>query len=632
MELNEAGTHIELRFSFDTRISDKLREVPGGKFKNKDDDPHWYWQAEITTARRIQSLLRDDLVLGKRIKRWGYAQTSRNDKLIKLALGDQAPLSLLPEALPELAEAIHLGPKGLWMTPEERVEALSGPGSFQTADVSFLAQSPNPLNANHPGLGKTIETIASIYEAGESSGAHLIIAPKTSLETVWQKELLQWQWLPVLCCATDSKREREEWVALAQQMHADGEDFWMIVNPQMVSYNGVYEWDPYSEKNILVGVESPFPAMHEIIWRHVILDEIHKAGFRNLDSLMAKGIFGLEAERRIALSGTPIGGKAINLWNILYWLNPKVFPSKWRFAEQFLEISEEKYHVRGGKEKTSKKIGGISSAHEEEMYRTLTPHMLRRTKEECLPWLPPKQHISVECSMGRKQLAQYQEFARAAEIRIEEETLSATSILAEYTRLKQFAISLNAIEYYEENGERKFRPVPTFESCKLEALEEQLVERGYMEGEPTEQLVIVSQFTQVCEMIQRWLLEKHKVESALLTGKTNKKGQRTQIQRDFQAGEGPKIVILNIYTGGVSIQLDMADSIHFLDETWEPDDQEQAADRLHRASRNHQVTCYYYRTNDTIEQYIEEMNLSKQNVNTNILDLRREGLRAVHMK
>jgi SNF2 family DNA or RNA helicase len=78
--------------------------------------------------------------------------------------------------------------------------------------------------------------------------------------------------------------------------------------------------------------------------------------------------------------------------------------------------------------------------------------------------------------------------------------------------------------------------------------------------------------------------------------------------------------------GGVAITLDQADSIHILDETWTPDDQEQLEDRIHRVSRVHNVTVYKYRSNNSIEQYIAGVNFDKAMINRNILELRRKGI------
>lgn len=634
-ELSDNKKRIEVRFSFDPEVMRILQRIPGNKFKPKEKDPHkgeayFYFPSELTLARRLQQALGKRLLLGPVLTAWGWEVTKQEDVLIDLALSESEELERLPKVLTKLYEAIHLGPLGRDMSMPERLAALKKPPSFQSADVKFLATASNPLNGNHPGLGKTIEHIAGIFEEGREEGSHLVLAPVSSLETVWLMELETWQSFPVLV-AQGGRRERDATLDLAVRYHEAGEPFWLIINWKMAQLTGVYEMGlaDYTgkRKKILIGTEETFPQLYGIEWMDTNVDEIHKAGFRNNTSLMAMGINKVKAGKRYAMSGTPIGGKPINLWYILHYLNPDDFSNKWRWAEEWLDIETVSYETRQRGPQESKKIGDISSERELEFYRALTPYMLRRTKEECLPWLPKKQYIPKEVRMGPKQQAQYEEFARAAEVRIEEETLSATSILAEYTRLKQFAISLNTVEYYEEDGETKFRPIPTQTSCKLDILEELLEERGFFDGDPKEQVVIFSQFSRMVDMVVEWL-EQKKVPAVKMTGDTNRKGERRKIQDAFQAGEGPKVIVMTTTAGGVSINLDMADAVIFLDETWEPDDQEQAEDRVHRASRNHQVTVYRIITKDTIEEYIKGMNIGKASVNRKILDLRRDGLRA----
>jgi SNF2 family DNA or RNA helicase len=113
-----------------------------------------------------------------------------------------------------------------------------------------------------------------------------------------------------------------------------------------------------------------------------------------------------------------------------------------------------------------------------------------------------------------------------------------------------------------------------------------------------------------------------------LTGKTTKKGERTRLVRGFQNGDY-RVLVVSTMAGGVSITLDRADTVHVLDETWVPDDQDQLIDRIHRASRIHQVTAYFYRTRNTLEEYINEVNQEKAFTNENVLDIRRNGFRAI---
>jgi hypothetical protein len=82
--------------------------------------------------------------------------------------------------------------------------------------------------------------------------------------------------------------------------------------------------------------------------------------------------------------------------------------------------------------------------------------------------------------MTTKQAKQYNEFAAAAEVRIDEYHLSATSILAEYTRLKQFSNHKCAVEVLsvdEETGRVEMKVKATEESGKIPALMQNLAER-----------------------------------------------------------------------------------------------------------------------------------------------------------
>jgi len=76
------------------------------------------------------------------------------------------------------------------------------------------------------------------------------------------------------------------------------------------------------------------------------------------------------------------------------------------------------------------------------------------------------------------------------------------------------------------------------------------------------------------------------------------------------------------------ITLDLVENVHILDETWVPDDQEQLADRAVNTSRMHQIGVYVYRSKNTIEQQIAELNIEKGKINRDILDHRRRGFRA----
>ena len=329
----------------------------------------------------------------------------------------------------------------------------------------------------------------------------------------------------------------------------------------------------------------------------------------------------------MALSGTPMGGKPVNLWPVLHFLDPEEFTSKWRWAENWLYIDNNGYGAS---------FGEVRKELRPEFDKYITRYMLRRTKAEVYKDLPPKTYVPIWVEMGPKQAKQYKEFALAAEVKIEEDKLYATSILAEYMRLKQFAISYSKIEWIDR-AEGKYKVIPdgTVDSGKLEALEELLEERGVFDDaqDVEEQIVIFSQFSVVVDWVCKWLMDKG-VEPLKITGKVGQRG-RNEAQRKFQANKA-KVIVMTTTAGGVSITLDAADTVIFMDETWVPDDQEQGEDRIHRVSRIHNVTCYYLRTTGTIEEYIEKRVARKQNVNNvnclNVLSKKKRNAKSVKNK
>lgn len=604
---------MRVTFDFDPTIVAVVKEIPGRKFVPKDKGgPCWELPLDLATGRVLRQKFGDNLVLKPSLVEWGQQQVQRENELAGLATATGAKLQRLPDVLPGLWRAMHVGPRGrgLDVPTLDKLIENNPDGSYQSADVAYLANASNPLNGNQPGLGKTLETIGAVFESNMDDGPHLVLAPLTSLESVWKAELEQWQPHPVWL-ATGSTGQRHDIIWDFLSSEGPG---WLICNHHMAQMN--------REKNDHDGsvkYTPKFPQLYEIEWNTVILDEVHKAGFRDTSSLMYRGVNALTSLKRMALSGTPVGGKPINLWHILHWLEPEEFSNKWRWAEMWLYINDNGY---------GKEIGRIRKEKEEEFYQYHSPFFLRRLKADVLPDLPPKQEVSIWVEMEGRQKRQYAEMALAAEVEIEDQQLSALGILAQYTRLKQFAISRCTLEsYMDAHDEHKVRVLPTEESCKLAALEQLLEERGVLGDDASgdEQVVVFSQFSTVVDMIYSWL-EKKKVNVLKLTGATSAQ-QRLEVQQTFQAGEA-RVICMTTTAGGVSITLDKADTVIFMDETWDPGDQEQASDRVHRASRIHQVTIYTIRTKESIEDYIMRVLMGKENVNKIILDLRQQGLRA----
>lgn len=621
-------SRIEIRFAFDRAYVARIKEIPGRAFNDSNRmDKHWRVPLDMATCRHLRQAFGKDLHIGPELRAWAREQNRIENQLGSISTATSATLTNLPALLPRLHRALYVGPLGVGKAEDalDAMMAAATEGSFQTADTAFLAAADNPLNANQPGLGKTLETIGAIYERyGADIGKVLVIAPKVALEAVWAKELAAWQHLPAFVL-DGNKRHCEEVV----EAFAKLKNGWLVVNQEKLRLRK----DPTNKGKVALAAktkdwviackcdrlkdphwhyESPFPTLADTAWTVVVVDECHKGAIRNAKTITAITLNGLRLTadgKRMALSGTPMKNSAVDLWGVLHWLNPVEFSSLWNWAYRWCEIIEN--------DAGYKSIGPLREDRKEEMFRSLTPYVLRRTKAECLPWLPPKNILDVECRMTGKQLKQYKEMEGDATVTLGNDRVPALNVLSEFLRLTQFAIAAWTIK----DG----KLVPTEDSCKLEHMDELLAERGIFEAECEEKVVIFSQFKEVVELVVRHLRKKS-IEVVTITGAVNKPGERAAIQRAFQSQGGARVIVMTTTAGGVAITLDAADTVIFMDEMWSPADMEQAEDRVHRASRIHQVTVYYLRTVNTIDDYRMQTVGNKAELHREVLDIRRQFL------
>lgn len=588
LELNGPGDRCLVIFRYSEDAVAAIKRVPGARFVPKDKagdvgQAHWTLPLDLDVMRSLRREFGNGLELGSGIKAWGRGQVQKEQSLQSLSVMDDVAIDdlVIAKKLPDLVE---------WFRP------------YQRADVKFMATA-NCLNLNEPRLGKTTEVIGAVFEAGIENMPHLVVAPKSTIDSVWRMEIERWTDHVVVSYHGDLNiREKAEAERTVERCLDKDKPFWFVTTPDMIR-------------------RESYPQVKE--WGSLTIDEFHKTGLPEIKNVFPKAVGKIKAERKYALSGTPMGGKPIKLWGALHFIEPQQYTSKWTWASQWLVINT----VWGN----HKEIGGIKRGLEDHFYRMLAKHTVRRLRTEVLPQIPEKQWVDVWCEMVPKQAAQYNEFAKQAEIRIDEYHLSATSILAEYVRLKQFANHRNTIEVMkvdEETGKVEMKLRATEESGKIPELLERLYEAGIDPEEPEgdEQAIVASQFRETAEMIQRHLVSQG-IGCEIISGRVSQK-ERNRLQAEFQSGK-LRVMVIVTSAAGVGITLNRADSVHVLDETWNPDDQEQLTDRAVDTNRYHQVTAFVYRSRGTVEQYIKEVNDEKWDINKNILDLRRQGFRAL---
>jgi SNF2 family DNA or RNA helicase len=657
-ELAADGETVLVTFPYNPAFVAAVKKVPSARFvaKDKPEGPAWRLNLDLVTMRKLREKVDPEksgiLVIGEKLNDWGHEAVAKERNLTDLSQADDADLENVPARMV----------KGCKMQGTKKRFKLR---PYQKADIKFMA-STNVINANQPGAGKTIETITALFEAGMEWGQHLIFAPVQSLRNVWEREVKQ-----AYSCAGydeptiltgDTPDERREAIAEAKHLAEDGKAFWLVLNPAMARLKRT-KVEGTEGDNIEYEEQLACPELIEVEWDSITIDEFHLMGLSNPTTMGAKGVNMIaeatQPARRFALSGTPMGGKPIKLWGALHFLNPGEFTSRWNWARHWLVINHNGY---------GSSIEGIMPGREVDFYNHLKPYLVRRTKREALPGLPPKQRIEVWCDMTKKQEEQYKVFLQEAEWAMEdaeeEGRLTANNILAQYTRLKQFANAYCEVhktgKVNKETGLDVLSVTATKDSGKLDQLllklaEENVIVSGSDDEDEPKCALVASQFNAMVTVVAETLREKG-VPVGVISGEVTNakrnalaKSMQEQTMEPLEAlgtrqkqdpmiaklladGTPPRVLVFQTMSG-TALNLSQADSVHMLDETWVPDNQEQMEDRAHRGDEKtmakDEVRVYYYRTSKTIEEYVQKLVADKDLNNRTILDLRRRMQKAL---
>jgi SNF2 family DNA or RNA helicase len=345
------------------------------------------------------------------------------------------------------------------------------------------------------------------------------------------------------------------------------------------------------------------PQLADMIWWHTIADEVHAA--KNPKSQQTNALKKLRTWYKTGLSGTPADNNPQDLWSILNWLYPMTWTSFWNFQRRYVRIE---VHTRGfclvegcgaNHKQGFRKAVGV--AHTEELRQAMAPYYIRRLKEEVAKELPDKYYDQIEVDLTPKQRRIYNEM-RAAMLawvgKHEQEPLAAPIVIAQLTRLKQFALAYAELErvnrYDQRAGEtREVSKVRLSEpSSKLDVV------MRIVTDNPHKQFVVFSESRQLIELLERRLLLNN-VTHVLLTGLTPQADRDLNI-KTFQAGQA-RVFAGTIAAGGLGITLTAASTVIFLDRTWNPSRNRQAEDRCHRIGQKNAVQVIDIVARDTVD-------------------------------
>jgi superfamily II DNA or RNA helicase len=455
-----------------------------------------------------------------------------------------APLAGIQRALGERAAIVPADP------PEGFVGSLrgyqrEGLGWLQTLSRSGLGG----LLADDMGLGKTVQVLAMLCDRDGAERPSLIVAPR-SLVFNWKRESARFT--PRLRVLDHTGPERKP------------------PGPHFMDHDLVITTYGTLRRDI--------EKIRAIRFDHVVLDEAQ--AIKNDASDTARAARLLSADRRWALSGTPIENHLGELWSIVEFLNPGMLgrSSAWKSAME-RQPSAESLALLG---------------------KALAPLLLRRTKAQVATDLPARTDETLVCELDAPERALYDDLRdrfRAellGHVRAEGMKRSGTRVLEALLRLRQAACHPGLLDPDKKSAR----------SAKLDALIPELLSLR----ENGQKALVFSQFRTLLDIVKP-ALEAEGLVTTQLDGKTR---DREGVVARFQGDPSVNVLLVSLKAGGVGLNLTAAEYVFLLDPWWNPAAEAQAIDRAHRIGQTKPVFAYRLIAKDTVEERIVELSQKKR--------------------
>ncbi len=315
-------------------------------------------------------------------------------------------------------------------------------------------------------------------------------------------------------------------------------------------------------------------------WRRLVLDEAQQ--IKNSRARVTQGVRAIPAERRIAMTGTPVENRLIELWSIMQFLNPGLLGSEKDFRERFANPIE-----RDGDDEAAARLRRITG-----------PFVLRRLKTDrsIIADLPDKLEMKEFCTLTREQASLYQAVVDDMLARIDDSDGMQRRglVLATIMKLKQ--VCNHPAHFLADGSSLPGR------SGKLTRLVE-VLEEAVSEGD---RALVFTQFTEMGNMLERHLRRHLGCDVLWLHGGVSKKARDAMVER-FQGDDAPPVFLLSLKAGGTGLNLTAATHVMHFDRWWNPAVENQATDRAFRIGQHRNVQVRAFVCSGTLEERIDDM-------------------------
>lgn len=443
---------------------------------------------------------------------------------------------------------------------------------------------------DEPGLGKTVQAIATVE--AKRSKCVLVICPNTLKEN-WKIEIEQKWTNSKAMVLTD--RVKSTWPTFSKV----GMVKYFICNYESLKKFFVAEIKVTLDEK--TGKPKPLRLNH-ITFREnidlfdaVIIDEVHRC--KDGKTQQSKFTMGISRSKQliVALTGTPIVNKPIDLITQLYIINRlDCFGGYKRFVDRYCTID-------------------TPAAHLKELNYLMHKHCFyRREKKEVLTDLPDKMRNIVTIDISNR---------------------------AEYKKAED-----HFINYLRENLQKSEGEINT--ALRGEAMVQiQILKKIAAKGKIEQVIDHIQEVTDAGQKIVvfAWHIEIVKAikdlipDAVTIVGDDSLEARNnavTAFQKCKKCGirlenhskqdhdhvlSDVNVMICNIKSGGVGITLTASSRVGFIELPWTPADCDQCEDRTHRISQKDSVEASYFLGKDTIDEYIYELIEKKRKIVQSVL-------------
>jgi len=530
-------------FPYSADVVQAVREIPGRKFVPASKT----WHIPDTAA--AMTLLPIFAVTHKFMAEDGILQeaariTTQASNLLTASTGTEAEIDI-----PGLRRALY---------------------PFQKAGVAYAVMVKRCLIADEPGLGKTIQALATIEHLNAYPA--LVICP-AGLKYNWARE-----------CRHVAGRS----VSIIQA----GEFPCLDTDIVIVNYDLLHKL-----YRILID--------HK--WAAIIADE---SQYIKAKSQRTKACLKL-ADRvpvRLALTGTPITNRPVELISQLTFLGKFSEFGNWAsYTQKFCAAYKDRWGWR---------VDGASNLAE--LHQRLQKIcMVRRTKEQVLTELPPKTYTTLPVEIDNRR--EYRK-AEADVIQwIGQRAIEDAKFLASialFSKVEQQRL----IAQHRASAEERAAKAKTL---VLIGVLRQVTAKGKTKAavewvtdmiDTGQKLVVFGDHIATVESIRKAF-----VGCAAVTGNSDRDERQANIDR-FQSDPECLLIVCSFKAGGLGITLTAASNVFFLEFPWTPAAMEHAANRVHRIGQRDAVNIWSMVGENTIDETIVETLAKKQTVSDAAID------------